>query len=259
MSSARPPSLPPDDPILLVHAYLDGELDAASALEMERRVAADPALAAECRRIEMLRGLIAERLPRDDVPPALRARIESAVGLRRAWLRPAWPRTAWIAVAASIALTAMVATTSTWLVAGQDRRDLLADAILAAHIRGLMAAQPADVLSADRHTVKPWFNGRIPEAPRVIDLSRAGFPLVGGRLDVISRRAVPTLIYRRRQHLISLTAVIEPGDDSAAPVRTSADGYNLVTWTDGGTSYWAVSDVAAPDLQEFVRLFRTES
>jgi anti-sigma factor RsiW len=249
MSDALSPA--PDDPILLVHAYLDGELDPAAALAIERRMAADPALAAERERIAVLRRLIQERLPRDAVPPGLRARIETAIGLR-----PVRPRPTWTALAASIALTAMIASGSTWLLRGGDHADSPAGAVLAAHVRALIAPQPADVMSSEQHTVKPWFNGRIPEAPRVIDLSSAGFPLVGGRIDVVGQRPVPTLVYRRRQHLISLTALIATSDASVAPTPSSINGYNLIAWTDNGVLYWAVSDVGAPDLLEFRTLFR---
>src|SRR4029434_10555578 len=97
--------------------------------------------------------------------------------------------------------------------------------------------------SSNRHTVKPWFNGRIPEAPRVVDLASEGFPLVGGRIDVIGRTPVATLVYRRRQHLISLSEV-PAARPIAAPERQIA-GYNIVSWTDNGVAYCAVSDVAA--------------
>src|SRR5438034_3543982 len=96
-------STAPDDPTLLVHAYVDGELDPAHAIELERRFAADPALAAERDRVEALRRLIRERLPREAAPPALVRRIEAAVGLRRQ--QPARP--SWRALAASVALAMM--------------------------------------------------------------------------------------------------------------------------------------------------------
>jgi anti-sigma factor RsiW len=247
-----PRSPPPDDPILLVHAYLDGELDPANALAIERRIAADPALAAERDRIAALRRLMHERLPRAAMPPGLRTRIETSVGLRRAPSRPSWR-----ALAASIVLTAVVASGSTFLLLGPNAADPTGDAIVAAHVRALMAPQPVDVVSSDRHTVKPWFSGRIPQAPRVVDLATAGFPLVGGRLDVVARKPSPTLVYRHRQHVISLTEVPTAGRADAAPVRASTDGYNLVEWVENGVAYWAVSDVAAGDLDEFARLFRT--
>jgi anti-sigma factor RsiW len=134
-----------------------------------------------------------------------------------------------------------------------------ADLVVASHMRALMAAQPIDVASSDRHTVKPWFNGRIPESPRVIDLANAGFALVGGRIDVIGRVPVPTLVYRIRQHLISLTAL--PAS-TAAPMMVglrNIAGYNTLSWTDGGLTYWAVSDVSASDLEAFAKAFREAS
>src|SRR5262249_18277579 len=120
--------------------------------------------------------------------------------------------------------------------------------------RAWRATHPADVGSSDRHTVKPWFNGRIPEAPRVVDLASEGFPLVGGRIDVIGRTPVATLVYRVRQHLISLSEV--PAGRTIATSRGQIGGYNIVSWTDNGVAYLAVSDVGAADLDAFAKAFR---
>src|SRR5262245_41707619 len=237
------------DPRLLVHAYLDGELDPANALEFERQLAADPALAAERERIEALRRVIAERLPRESAPPGLARRIEATLGLRPA---PSRSRPSWRALAASVAVAAFLGSGATWLALAPGPAD--ADMVVANHIRALMAAQPVDVGSSDRHTVKPWFNGRIPEAPRVVDLASEGFPLVGGRIDVVARTPIPTLVYRHRQHLISLSEV-PAGRTGVIPPGQIA-GYNIVSWTDNGVAYWAVSDVAAADLNAFAKAFR---
>src|SRR6185295_2673554 len=136
--------------------------------------------------------------------------------------------------------------------AGPSPDDRLAGEIVDGHMRSLMAAQPTDVASSDRHTVKPWFAGRVPQAPRVIDLTQDGFPLIGGRIDVIGGTPVPTLVYRHRQHLISLSAL--PG--AGAPAPRAVKGYNLVGWSADGVAYWAVSDLGAGDLEKFARLFR---
>jgi anti-sigma factor RsiW len=247
------PSTSDDNSVLLVHAYLDGELDPANALEIAQRMSTDPALAAEGRRVTALQQLIHERLPREASPPGLRARIEASVGgHRRGRERPSWR-----ALAASIALTAMVASSSTWLIIGSPPESTTADSLVSDHIRALMAPQPIDVASSDRHTVKPWFNGRIPESPRVVDLAKQDFPLVGGRLDVVGQTPVPTLVYRHAQHLISLTEI--PAGSRLEVTRTpgTINGYNVVHWTDNGVSYWAISDLAASKLEDFARLFRT--
>jgi anti-sigma factor RsiW len=277
-----------NDPVLLVHAYLDGELDPAHAMEIERRLAADPALLAERDRIEALQRVIAEKLPKVTLPPGLARRIEAAIGGTPAsgfsW-RPSAHRASsgapshassslgpsWRALAASVMISAILASGATWFVLGPGlvgpglvgssphgsrSPDAVTDMVVASHMRALMAPQPTDVGSSDRHTVKPWFNGRVTEAPRVIDLGSEGFPLVGGRIDVIGRLPVPTLVYRRRQHLISLIAVPEGQAGQAAAARRSIAGYNVLTWTQNGTVYWAVSDVAVADLETFAKAFR---
>ena len=237
---------------LLMHAYSDGELDPVNALEIERRIAADPRLAAEYGQVETFKQLLRERLPREELPHGLQARIEAAVGMNA----PSQP--SWRSLAASIAVTAMVASGATWVVRGPGADDATRDGIVAGHTRSLMASQPVDVISSDQHTVKPWFNGRIPESPRVVDLSKQDFPLVGGRIDVIDRRPVPTLVYRHRQHIISVTAVPAPTPLPALPVR-AADGYNILRWTDDGVSYWAISDLGVPELTTFEQLFRSNA
>src|SRR5262249_44021191 len=237
------------DPRLLVHAYVDGELDPANALEVERQIAADPALAAERERIEALRRAIAERLPREAAPAGLAHRIEIALGLRATPTRAA-SHPSWRALAASVAVAAFLGSGATWLALSPSPTD--ADMAVANHVRALMAPQPVDVGSSDQHTVKPWFNGRIPEAPRVVDLASEGFPLVGGRVDVIGHTPVPTLVYRRRQHLISLSEIPAGRTMPAGQIA----GYNIVSWTDGGVAYLAVSDVAPADLNAFPTAFR---
>ncbi len=237
---------------ILVHAYLDGELDPANTLAIERRMAAEPALVAEYKRLEALQRLLRERFPHEGPSPELRARIEAAVGMKRARVQPSWR-----ALAASIAVTAMVTSGATWIVRGPEFGDTVRDAVVAGHIRSLMASQPVDVVSADRHTVKPWFSGRIPEAPRVVDLAQENFPLVGGRIDVVGRKAVPTLVYRSHAHFISVTAVPVASLANSSPARHPADGYGIVRWTENGVAYWAISDVDAEELDSFVRLFRS--
>jgi anti-sigma factor RsiW len=248
------PSTIRDDPTLLVHAYLDGELDPANALEIERRLASEPALAAERDRVEALRRVIGERLPREAPPPGLARRIEAAVGTRQTSSHPSWR-----ALAASVVLAAFVGGGATWF-ALRAGPGAVADGLVAGHMRALMSSQPIDVASSDRHTVKPWFNGRVPEAPRVVDLAAEGFPLVGGRIDVIGRAPVPTLVYRHRQHLISLSAVPDGRDAVIATAgRRTIAGYNTLSWTDNGVTYWAVSDVASADLDKFAEAFRAAS
>lgn len=239
----------PSDPVLLVHAYVDGELDPAHALEVERLMEADPALAAERDRIEALRRAIGEKLPCESVPPGLAARIEAAAGLQAKRFEPSRR-----ALAASILTVAVLASGATWLALRPSQGDAVADFVVASHMRGLLASQPFDVASSDRHTVKPWFNGRIPQAPRVVDLAKEGFPLVGGRVDVIGRAPVATLIYRHGPHLISLFEI--PASATSSEMHRMIAGYNVTSWSENGVVYWAVSDAEATELAAFSKAFR---
>lgn len=238
-----------EDATLLVHAYVDGELDPANALDAERRIAADPALAAEHARVQALRDALREKVPAKPLPAHVRTRVMSAVGLNQARTRPSWQ-----ALAASVALALIVGSGATFVVTQQAGGDRIVEAVIDDHVRALMAPQPIDVKSTDRHTVKPWFNGRVPGAPKVVDLAQDGFPLVGGRIDVIGGTPVPTLVYRHRQHVISLLA-LPAGRSGSAP--RGINGYNLVGWNADGVAYWAVSDLGAADLEKFAQLFRS--
>jgi anti-sigma factor RsiW len=244
-----------DNSVLLVHAYVDGELDPANALGIAQQMSTEPALAAESERVKTLQRAIRERLAREEAPPGLHARIEASIGgLTRQHAQPSWR-----ALAASIALTAMVASSSTWFVVGSQPAITTADLLVSDHIRALMAPEPVDVVSSDRHTVKPWFNGRIPNSPRVVDLAKEDFPLIGARLDVVGQTPVSTLVYRHAKHVISLTAMPAESHFELGMTPRAINGYNLVHWTENGVSYWAISDVAVKELEDFAQLFRTSS
>jgi len=128
--------------------------------------------------------------------------------------------------------------------------DRTTNELIDAHVRSLLPGHLLDVVSSDRHTVKPWFTGKTDIAPAVVDLSDRGFPLLGGRLDYVDGHSAATLAYGRRLHTINLfvwrSADGEPKDGSFA-VR----GYSLLHWTSGGLSYWAVSDAAPSELDAF--------
>jgi anti-sigma factor RsiW len=119
-----------------------------------------------------------------------------------------------------------------------------------AHVRSLLPNHLMDVVSTDRHTVKPWFAGKTDIAPPVVDLTDKGFPLLGGRLDYVDGHSAAVLVYGRRLHTINVfvwrTGAGEPRD-GAFEVR----GHSLLHWTNGGLSYWAVSDAAEPELEAF--------
>jgi len=284
-TSPREDGLPqdPQDMKLMIHALVDGELDAAAALAVERRMAADPELAAEHARLVALRGAVAN-LPRPSVSDDFLARIAAIAEVKDAGdtvaVQPATaepqqqqgnviamrPRAArwfnsfdWRQMAASIALTAVLASGATqWLTTADNGSDSFAVAVANGHRRSLLAATPVDIVSSDRHTVKPWLDGRIGVSPAAPDMAKDGYALLGGRVEVIGDRPMPALVYRHHEHLITLVAAPRQNEAKSMPVADdlSAGGFLLVHWTDDAFSYWAISDAERPALDDFVARFR---
>jgi anti-sigma factor RsiW len=136
------------------------------------------------------------------------------------------------------------------------RTDAIVDQVVANHVRSLLATHLVDVVSSDQHTVKPWFDSKIDFAPEVHDLSANGFPLLGGRLDYLDGKTVAALVYQRNKHPINLFITPEPTSRSTSPEVMNRRGYNVFSWTNNGTNYWAVSDLNQAELSEFTELVR---
>lgn len=239
---------------LLIHAYLDRELDAAGNLAVEQMIGADPVLADKVNSIRVLQGTLRKEFEPEAIPLSLKKRLDAAVGKSARPIRPTWHLMA-ASVVAAMALSSSV----TWLALRSSAPNIMLTELVDGHMRALSAPQPTDIVSSDRHTVKPWFTGKIPQSPKVVDLAGEGFPLVGARIDVFAKTPVPTLVYGRRRHLISLSAVSAaegmPHTASPPPVN----GYNIVSWNVGDTTYWALSDLNVTELREFATLFQKAS
>ena len=244
-----------EDDDLMLDAYLDGELDASAALAFERRSAADADLKARYDQLSVLRATLRAKVPREMASDAFRAKIAAMAA-------PVEQRPSrsfeWRQMAASIAVAAMLASGGTALLLRPGASGPDISGIVAEHRRALLAANPIDVESTDKHTVKPWFDAKLALSPAVIDLAAEGYPLAGGRVEVAGGKLVPAMIYRRRNHLISLVAVPRAGsrDDGTAAANASQDGYAVASWHGQDFDYAAVSDVAPEELAAFVTGWR---
>ena len=251
------------DDRLLLHALADDELDASTALALERQIAAEPSLAAEYEQILATKAAV-KRLERPPVSDAFSARIASLSPSRpvaaKAPARRDWSHD-WRAMAASLLLVAGLSSTLTYGLLPTQVALSPEEEILSGHRRSLLATSAVDVVSSDRHTVRPWLDAKLGVAPPAPDLAAKGFPLVGGRVEVIGNQPVPTLVYRHKEHLITVVAVpLAPGADKAqAPVASTTAGYNIVRWVGPGFRYWAVSDLDAAELSTFVDAVRAGS
>ncbi len=251
------------DAYLLMQAALDGELDAAGMLAFERRLAADPDLGAEYERLMALRAALRDHSTAQRAPDDLRRRIAALAEPPAAPAPEAIPGFGrrWRALATAAALAGIAAgIAGTMLVSSTPPRETmqLASLLVDDHRRALLAREPVDVVTSDRHTVKPWFDGRIALSPPVIDLANAGFTLVGARAAVVMGTPVPTLVYRLREHLISLTAL--PATRFAADAQPPAiEGYEIVTWSDANFTYWAIADLPRSDIETFATTFRARA
>ena len=252
---------------MLIHGYLDGELDLGSALRFEAHLKE----CAACAQVYENRKTLSRTLKSGPFYFKASSAFEQRVRTALAESNPpdrlpaTWPQQAterklkiftlsWasLGVAASLALIGFMALRFVRRPQNPSSDQLLAQEVLASHVRSLMASHLTDVPSSDQHTVKPWFDGKLDFAPPVEDLSAQGFPLVGGRLDYLADRPVAALVYQRRKHFINL--FIWPSAEQSTQTAVMRQGYNLIHWARSGMTYWAASDLNYQELSDFVRL-----
>ncbi|MFO1351962.1 MAG: anti-sigma factor [Gammaproteobacteria bacterium] len=237
----------------LIQGYLDDELDIAHAAQIGGHLQGCPA----CQRLyaghHALRSALRGQADYYPAPQDLRANLRALI---RKTHKPAIRWTLSLNAAslgAAFGLVAALTCGLTLYVAGPGASEQLTHEIIANHVRSLMVDHLTDVVSSDRHTVKPWFNGRLDFSPPVSDLAAQGFTLVGGRLDYLDKQPVAALVYRHRQHLINLFLRPAGASPGAAEVASN-QGYQVIYRIQDGMAYWAVSDLNRAELDEFLRI-----
>ena len=198
-----------------------------------------------------------------DLPPGLDRRIAAALDMADREARddtalgatpagrtpPRWSMGSWAQAAAVAAC--VVSGTGGWYAGSlAERSDRLTHDVLQAHVRSLLQDNPVQVASSDSHTVRPWFAGKIDVAPGVIDHAAEGFPLIGGRLDVIGDTRAGVVVYKHNLHWINIYMWPAAGRPDGGPVAVTRNGYNMLNWTKGGIAHWAVSDLNMSELRQ---------
>lgn len=241
---------------LHVHAYVDGELDAAGTANFEQHLKTCPDCTSTVGAAESLRSSLQQADLYERAPFGLRKKI--VANLPAAPAPPkrdaGWVR--WVAVAAGLLLAVLLGGMG-FVGVNRLAQKPLAVAAVDAHLRSLQPGHLTDVESSDQHTVKPWFDGRVDFAPTVRDFRDEGFPLIGGRLDVLKGETVAALVYGRRKHIVSVF-VSKPQGSKAWSGEGEVQGYHWVAWEKNGFAYCAVSDVAAGDLKQLRGLLERE-
>lgn len=238
---------------ILIHALIDGELDAGHAREVEAHIAQCAACAAAFAGYRRMSQTIAGADLGYSAPGSLRRRIEAS--LPKASTAAPSRRALLGGFAMGSAFSALAATGLVMVALRNDDQERMMSEIVSAHLRSLQPGHLIDVLSTDQHTVKPWFDGRIDVAPPVIDLTAQGFTLIGGRLDYVDARPIGAVVYKRRAHVINLFVAQTANTGYRAPRTKTLQGYNVRTWSDRGLNFWAVSDIGADELAEFSEKF----
>ncbi len=238
------------DKEMLLHGLLDGELDAANTAAVEAHLKTCPGCAEAFRGLQGLSARLSAPGVAYRAPDALRARIEAMAATPEPKPRRLRAAAPW---ALSGGFAALAATFAVML--SLPNTAMLEDELVASHVRSTMEQHLVDVETSDRHTVKPWFNGRVDFAPPVVDLKDEGFPLVGGRMDYVDGRAVAAIVYRRNKHVVNLFVWKDRPGLLPERAPTAHAGYSIVHWTQNGLQFWAVSDVEARDLEAFHQAF----
>ena len=250
---------------LRVQAYFDGEVDAVTATDIERHLAA----CEECRLLlqdlQQVRALLRDKLAKTGIPASLRDRImesldqESRSVVRLSDRKAAVPRRSRpfvLGLFSGVAGSA-VAAAVTLLVLAPVLNHSLTTELVADHTRSLMSSHLIDVVSTDQHTVKPWFAGRTDVSPEVADFSQQGYRLLGGRVDELAHQKAAVVVYQHGRHYINVFSWAI--GSTALPQDATRNGYHLAFWKEGNLGYCAVSDTGWTELMGLVRLLQDQS
>ena len=247
---------------LRVQACFDGELEAPSAADMERHSETCDECRALLHDLAQVRTALRQNLTYASTPPALRARVLRALDQEDAVKSPrvhgkrvrSWrPPPFWKGAFSGIGGTALAAGIVFFLLAPPLTNPIL-DELVSAHVRSLMPDHLIDVVSTDKHTVKPWFAGHADVSPVVADFEPQGYRLIGGRVDYLDHQRSAVVIYQHGAHVINVFSWA--GQERALPTNLTRSGYHLAFWKAGDLEYCAVSDTGWDELLGLVRLLR---
>jgi anti-sigma factor RsiW len=243
-------------------AYLDGELPEEEMRAFDAHVRGCPSCSADAlTRVQMKRAIqvagkrftpsteFRKRI-QQSIAPQPQRRFGQSFGLR------------WTLAVAAVIL--VVGTLTISYVRSRSGREQIYSEVADLHVAALASSSPVDVVSTDRHTVKPWFQGRIPFAFNLPELQNTEFSLLGGRMTYLDQAPGAHLIYDIRKHHISVLVFQERslklpaswGETFLSPKNLP---FNLETWSKGGLRFFVIGDANAADIDSLAKLFNAAS
>lgn len=252
----------------LVNAFVDGELDLKSQLDIEQQLESNAALRRQVDEMRQLREAVREHADYHSAPDALRRRMATLIGRTQATPGAPSPARAsaigeavqrwlgWRPLAASLSFAAVlaVAVNLAWLQSSRD--DRLTDDVVASHVRATLGQHLVDVSSSDHHTVKPFLSSKLGFSPPVSDLQIPGSVFLGGRIDYLDGRPVAALVYRQGEHVVDSFVWPSEAHDSK-PTFSTERGYLTAHWSHNGMNHWVISDVNREEFRTVVDAIAT--
>jgi anti-sigma factor RsiW len=244
---------------LRLQAYFDGELDASVVLEVERHLQGCTDCAALLADLEATRQMIRRDAPYYRAPTALREIIMAGLDREQGVQTPlpdrfGFSRRFLSGAASGAGVTALAAMLVFFLAV--PRPDPLTGDLMNAHLRSLMSNHLIDVVSSDRHTVKPWFAGHTDVSPPAADFEKEGYKLIGGRADYVDGHRAAVVVYRHGLHIVNVFAWA--ASTEKLPGEVTQKGYHIVCWNNADLDYCAVSDTGVDELLDLVRLIKQQ-
>ena len=240
-----------------IHGYFDGELDAVRSAEFERHLETCVECQYELQKTESLSTAIRQSDLYERASPDLRVKLRKQLGSESGLAPAAESRSRrwfFFPAFASLAAAAVALIVAFLVIQPRNHSSQVAAELMDAHVRSLQPGHLTDVLSTDQHTVKPWFDGKLDFIPPVADYTEQGFPLVGGRLDVVDGHNVAAVVYSRRRHVVNLFVWPSQASKTSYQDSGSRQGYNWILWRSGDMSLCLISDAGTSDLRELQKL-----
>jgi anti-sigma factor RsiW len=235
-------------------SYVDGELSEAEMRSFDEHLRGCSSCSSDVlARVQMKRAI--QAAGKRYTPSAdFRRRIEQKIATK--------PRRSfslqWAAVVAALALLVAGAVTSGYLRMRSERNHLFSE-VADLHVATMASSSPVDVVSTDRHTVKPWFQGRIPFAFNLPEVQNTEFTLIGGRVAYLDQTPGAELIYDLRKHHISVFIFPEAalrGNLPSQPMLPAGQTFSMETWSQSGLRYFVIGDANATDIAALAKLLQ---